>query len=125
MEEIVASHAAVAECAVIGVADELKGQVPVGLVVLKADVSITHEALRQEIVDLVREQLGPVGSFKHVVVVRQLPKTRSGKILRRTIRSLVEGESFRMPSTIEEPAVLDELAVTLREQHIAGERRGS
>jgi acyl-coenzyme A synthetase/AMP-(fatty) acid ligase len=115
MEEVVAAHGAVAECAVIGTADELKGQVPMGFVVLKVNADIDPDDLEREIVAMVRQRIGPIGSFKHVVVVKQLPKTRSGKILRRTIRRMVEGKSFQTPSTIEEPSVLDELLETLRQ----------
>jgi acyl-coenzyme A synthetase/AMP-(fatty) acid ligase len=114
MEEVLASHPAVAECAVIGVADKLKGSVPLGFVVLKADSDIDHATLQREIVGLVREKVGPIASFKRVIVVRQLPKTRSGKILRRIMRYLVAGEEFQPPSTIEDPAVLDELAGAIR-----------
>ena len=112
---MVAAHPAVQECAVIGIADELKGQVPLGLVVLKSNIDFDEGELQREIVASVREQVGAVASFKKVIVVRQLPKTRSGKILRRIMRSMVQGEEFQAPSTIEEPAVLEELAKTLRE----------
>jgi propionyl-CoA synthetase len=114
MEEVVAAHPAVAECAVIGTADELKGQVPMGFVVLKVDVEIEPRTVEREIIEIVRKQLGHIATLKRVHVVNQLPKTRSGKILRRTIRCLVEGESFRTPSTIEDPAALDEMSATLR-----------
>jgi acyl-coenzyme A synthetase/AMP-(fatty) acid ligase len=116
MEEVVATHPAVAECAVIGVADTLKGQIPVGFVVLKSDALINHDDLQREVARLVREQIGPVASFKRVIVTRCLPKTRSGKILRRTMRAIAEGESFPTPSTIEDPAVLGELAGTIQAQ---------
>ncbi len=112
LEEAVAAHPAVAECAVIGVIDAIKGQVPVGFVVLKSDATIESEELVKQLVQIVRDRVGPVASFKRVVVVDRLPKTRSGKILRRTMRAIVEGESFPTPSTIEDPAVLTELADT-------------
>jgi propionyl-CoA synthetase len=110
LEEIVASHPAVAECAVIGVPDELKGELPLGLVVLKTGVEIPHDDVSREIVALVRENLGPVAAFHTALVVDRLPKTRSGKILRRTLRQLASGEEPSVPATIEDPAVLDEVA---------------
>ncbi|MGC4807041.1 propionyl-CoA synthetase [Micromonospora sp. DT233] len=106
MEEVLAGHPAVAECAVIGVADALKGQVPSGYVVLKAGVEITPEALAAELVARVRERIGPVAAFRRVAVVPALPKTRSGKILRRTMRALVEGRDEPVPATIDDPATL-------------------
>jgi propionyl-CoA synthetase len=111
MEAVLATHAAVAECAVIGVPDELKGQHPYGLVVLKAGAQPDTELLRAELVTMVRETIGPVAAFKDVDVVQALPKTRSGKILRRSLRALAEGREEAIPSTIEDPAVLDELRV--------------
>lgn len=117
MEEVVAAHPAVAECAVIGRADELKGQVPIGFVVLKANADIDQAGVERDVVAMVRDKVGPIASFKRVVVVKQLPKTRSGKILRRTIRCIAEGESFQTPATIEDPRVLDELSDTLRQSH--------
>src|SRR4029450_6159602 len=109
MEAVLATHPSVAECAVIGVHDELKGQVPVGLVVLKAGVEQDPEALRAELVAMVRDQVGAVASFKEVVVVDRLPKTRSGKILRGTMRSIADGQPVTVPSTIDDPAILDEI----------------
>ncbi|WP_376693700.1 propionyl-CoA synthetase [Wenzhouxiangella sp. EGI_FJ10409] len=109
MEEIVAGHPAVAECAVFGVADDLKGQLPLGLVVLKDDCAQSAEAVCSELVARVREQLGAVACFRRAVVVQRLPKTRSGKILRRTLRELAGGESPPVPSTIDDPAILDEI----------------
>ncbi|RKW70934.1 AMP-binding protein [Galactobacter caseinivorans] len=114
MEQVVASHPAVAECAVIGVADPLKGQRPSGYVVLKAGAHIQEDALAQELVALVRQEIGPVADFKEVRVVQGLPKTRSGKILRKTMRQMADGEDYAVPSTIEDPAVLDELMGVLR-----------
>ncbi|HST71632.1 MAG TPA: AMP-binding protein [Kocuria rosea] len=114
MEQVLASHPAVAECAVIGVADPLKGQRPSGYVVLKAGVDTPEEQLRQELVDLVRRQIGAVADFKDVAVVEALPKTRSGKILRKTMRQMADGEDYAVPSTIEDSSVLDALAEVLR-----------
>jgi propionyl-CoA synthetase len=109
MEEVLATHPDVAECAVVGAADQLKGQVPVGFVVLKAGVEREPDELREELVRSVREQIGPVASFKEVEIVERLPKTRSGKILRKTMRSIVDGQPYQAPSTIDDPAILDEL----------------
>jgi propionyl-CoA synthetase len=114
MEEILAAHPAVAECAVIGVADALKGQVPRGFVVLKAGVSVDPTVLGDELVGMVRERIGPVAAFKQVDVVGALPKTRSGKILRRTMRGIADGRDEPVPSTIEDPAVLEALRPALR-----------
>ena len=110
IEEVLASHPAVAECAVIGVADALKGQVPLGLVVLKAGVEVQPEGLRADLVRLVRERIGPVASFREVEVVARLPKTRSGKILRGTMRAIADGRDYAVPSTIEDPSVLEAVA---------------
>lgn len=109
MEQVVAEHPAVAECAVIGVADPLKGQRPSGYVILKHGVEIDEKQLRDEVVALVREQIGPVADFKHVAVVEALPKTRSGKILRKTMRQMADGEDYVVPSTIEDDSILDAL----------------
>ncbi|MCP4383539.1 MAG: propionyl-CoA synthetase, partial [Hyphomicrobiales bacterium] len=114
MEEVVASHSAVAECAVIGTADRIKGQLPLGFVVLKAGVSAEPLAIQQEIVALVRERIGPVAALKTVLLVSRLPKTRSGKILRGTMRSIADGESYRMPATIDDPAALDDITEALQ-----------
>jgi propionyl-CoA synthetase len=113
IEEILASHPDVAECCCVGVADQLKGQVPVGFAVLKAGAERPHAEVVAELVALVRERLGPVASFKAATVVRALPKTRSGKILRGTIRRMIDGEPWQAPPTIEDPAVLDELSAQL------------
>ncbi len=114
MEAVVAGHPAVAECCVIGVHDELKGQVPRGLVVLKAGADVDPETLRAELVARVRDEIGAVASFKVVDVVAGLPKTRSGKILRRSLRAIADGRDEPVPSTIEDPTVLDRLRPTLR-----------
>jgi len=109
MEAVLAAHPAVAECAVVGVADTFKGQVPRGLVVLKSGVTIDPAVLGAELIDRVRAQIGPVAAFKRVDVVAALPKTRSGKILRRTMREIADGRSPAVPSTIEDATVLDAL----------------
>jgi propionyl-CoA synthetase len=114
MEEVLAAHPDVAECAVIGVADELKGQVPLGLIVLKAGVERDHEAICGEAVQLVRDRIGPVASFKKAAVVARLPKTRSGKILRGTMRRIADGEEYTTPATIDDPAILDEISDGLK-----------
>lgn len=109
MEEIVASHHSVAECAVIGINDEMKGQVPLALVVKKTGEIIEHYQMQQEIVQLVREKIGAVASLKDVVTVLRLPKTRSGKILRKLLRSIADGEEFQIPSTIDDETIVDEI----------------
>ncbi len=113
MEEVLASHPAVAECAVIGVNDDFKGQVPRGFVVLKAGVTTAPAALSAELVQLVRDQIGPVAALRQIDVVAALPKTRSGKILRKTMRGIADGRDEQAPSTIEDPAVLDALRTVL------------
>ncbi|WP_084721593.1 propionyl-CoA synthetase [Rhodococcus marinonascens] len=114
IEAVVAGHAAVAECAVVGIRDELKGQRPSGYVVLKAGVDIDPETLRSDLVSMVRDQIGPVATFRDVTVVAALPKTRSGKILRKTMRQIVDHEEYTVPSTIEDVAVLEALKKQLR-----------
>ncbi|MCB0996353.1 MAG: propionyl-CoA synthetase [Acidimicrobiales bacterium] len=113
LEEIVAAHPAVAECAVIGVADDLKGQVPVGLVVCKTGVTTDPAQLEADLVAAVRDQIGPVAAFKRAIVVDRLPKTRSGKILRSTMRAIADGREYSMPSTIDDPSTLDHIAQAL------------
>ncbi len=119
MEAVVAGHPAVAECCVIGVHDDLKGQVPRGLVVLKAGVDLDPDQLRGELVQRVRDEIGAVASFRQVDVVAALPKTRSGKILRRSLRAIADGKDEPVPSTIEDPTVLDTLRITLTGQPAA------
>jgi propionyl-CoA synthetase len=114
MEEVLASHPAVAECAVIGVSDEVKGQVPRGFVVLKSGVNAEPRAVCAELVQLVRDEIGPVAALRQVDVVAALPKTRSGKILRKTMRGIADGRDEPVPSTIEDPAALDALRPLLR-----------
>jgi propionyl-CoA synthetase len=113
MEEVVAAHPDVAECAVVGVADDFKGQVPVGFAVLKAGVDRPHEEVARDLVRRVRDEIGPVASFRRASIVRALPKTRSGKVLRGTIRRMADGEAWHMPATIEDPSVLDDFAALL------------
>ncbi len=114
MEEVLASHPDVAECAVMGVNDEIKGEVPVGLVVTKAGVSRAETDLCRELVELVREKIGPVAAFKTVAVVKRLPKTRSGKILRGTMKKIADGVEAGVPATIDDPAVLGEIGESLK-----------
>jgi propionyl-CoA synthetase len=109
MEEVVATHRDVAECAVIGVHDGLKGQVPVGLCVLKSGVNRTPAEIQKELSLLIRDQIGPIACYRETAVVKRLPKTRSGKILRGTMRKIADGESYTTPSTIDDPAVLPEI----------------
>jgi len=114
IEEVLAAHPDVAECAVVGVADGLKGQLPVGLLVLKAGVARADEEIVREAVAMVRERIGPVASFKTAVVVQRLPKTRSGKILRATMRRIADDEPYSMPATIDDPETLEEITDALR-----------
>ncbi len=114
MEQVLGSHPAVAECAVIGVADELKGQRPSGYVVLKSGAAISEEQLRGELVSMVRAHIGPVADFREVRIVAALPKTRSGKILRKTMRQIADGKPYAVPSTIEDPGVIEDLLPFLR-----------
>ena len=115
MEEVLASHPDIAECAVIGAADDLKGQVPLGLVVLKAGVDRPHDEIVKEAVLLVREKIGPVAAFKTAAVANRLPKTRSGKILRGTMHKIADGDEYKAPATIDDPAILDEITDLLKE----------
>jgi len=115
LEEVVAAHPAVAECAVVGIADEDKGQVPLGLVVLKDGVNTEPAALEAELVQMLRRQVGAFANFKRALVVSRLPKTRSGKILRQVIRRIADGEAYEAPSTIDDPAILDEIEASVRD----------
>ncbi|MET0443444.1 MAG: propionyl-CoA synthetase [Pseudorhodoplanes sp.] len=114
MEEILASHPDVAECAVLGIKDTIKGEVPCGFLVLKAGVARANAEIEKEVVALVRDKLGPVAAFKLAIAVTRLPKTRSGKILRGTIKKIADGETWTMPATIEDPKSLDEIGVALK-----------
>jgi propionyl-CoA synthetase len=113
MEEVLAYHPDVAECAVIGVNDSLKGQLPVGFVVLNANTQRSADEVEAELIALVRERIGPVASFKTAIVVNRLPKTRSGKTLRGTMRAIADGAQWRMPATIDDPTILDEITTSL------------
>ena len=114
MEEVLASHPAVAECAVLGIKDELKGEVPCGFIVLKSGVNRPPAEIEKECIALIREKIGPVAAFKLAITVARLPKTRSGKILRGTIKKIADGESWTMPATIDDPVVLEEIGSALK-----------
>ncbi|NOT97470.1 MAG: AMP-binding protein, partial [Sideroxydans sp.] len=118
IEEVVAGHPAVAECAVIARDDDLKGQVPMGLVVLKSGAAIDDAVLQKELVSRVREAIGAITCYKDTVVLARLPKTRSGKTLRKTLNKIVNGQEYQVPSTIDDPAVISEIIQTLRSQGI-------
>jgi propionyl-CoA synthetase len=113
MEEVLSLHPDVAECAVTGVADPVKGEIPLGFLVLKAGVNRSHADIVAESIQMVRDRIGPIASFKVAVVVKRLPKTRSGKILRGTMKKIADGEPYRVPATIDDPAILDEIAKSL------------
>ncbi len=115
MEEVLAGHRDVAECAVIGIADKLKGQIPCGFVVLKSGVNRDPAEINRELVQLVRDKIGPVAAFKTAIQVERLPKTRSGKILRGTMRQIADGEAYKVPATIDDPVILDEIGDALKE----------
>ena len=119
MEEVLAEHPDVAECAVIGIADELKGQLPIGFVVLQAGADRKPAEVSAELVAMVRDRIGPVAAFKQAAVVQRLPKTRSGKILRGTMRSIADGQPWKMPATIDDPAILDEIGSALADLGLA------
>ena len=118
MEEVLAEHQDVAECAVLGIADKLKGQLPIGLLTLKAGVIKSHEDISKECVQMVRQKIGPVAAFKTAIVIKRLPKTRSGKILRGTVRKIADGEEYKMPATIDDPAILNEIKEDLKKHNI-------
>lgn len=122
IEEILASHPAVAECAVVGAADSLKGQLPVGFVVLKSGQNISAVEVEKACVSLVRDRIGPVAALKTVLIVARLPKTRSGKILRGTMRAIADSKSYKPPATIDDPAILDEIALALRTKGYASSK---
>jgi len=115
MEEVLASHPDVAEAAVIGASDDLKGEVPVGLVVLKTGVQHTHDEVKADLIKLIREKIGPVASFKKVAVVDRLPKTRSGKVLRGVMRNIADAKPYRTPATIDDPGILSEIGDALKD----------
>jgi propionyl-CoA synthetase len=114
MEEVLSNHKDVAECAVIGVADQLKGQVPLGFLVLKNGVTRSHDDIVKDVVKMVRDEIGPVAAFKMAIVVDRLPKTRSGKILRGTMQKIADSEQYKMPATIDDPAILGEISDALQ-----------
>jgi propionyl-CoA synthetase len=114
MEEVLAAHPDIAECAVVGVADAIKGEVPLGFVVVKAGVVRGESEIVRELVERVRDRIGPVASFKAATVVKRLPKTRSGKVLRGTMKRIADGTEWKMPATIDDPTILDEIAESLK-----------
>ena len=118
IEEVLAEHKSVAECAVIGIADKLKGQLPIGLLALKAGVSQSNEEIIKECIGMVREKVGPVAAFKTAIIVKRLPKTRSGKVLRGTVRKIADNEPYKTPATIDDPSILDEIKADLIENKI-------
>jgi len=122
MEEVLAGHPDVAECAVVGVADEIKGEVPVGFVVTKAGVERSEADIARELVERVRQQIGPVAAFKTALVVKRLPKTRSGKILRGTMKRIADSQAYTMPATIDDPAILGEITEALQQKGYATKR---
>ncbi len=118
IEEVLSEHQSVAECAVIGIADKLKGQLPIGLLTLKSGVEKSNETISKECIQMVREKVGPVAAFKTAIVIKRLPKTRSGKILRGTVRKIADNEPYKMPATIDDPAILDEIKGDLKKHNI-------
>ena len=118
MEEVVATHPAVAECAVIGIQDDDKGQVPLGLVLLKDGSNISSSDLERDLIQMVRNNVGPFANFKRAIVVPRLPKTRSGKILRQVLRKMVDGVPFEPPSTIDDPLAISEIRGVLIESRV-------
>jgi propionyl-CoA synthetase len=114
IEEVVATHPAIAECAVIARDDELKGQIPMGLVVLKSGVTISETDLQQQVIARVRESIGAITCYKDTVILARLPKTRSGKMLRKTLYKIVNGQEYSIPSTIDDPGVITEIIEVLR-----------
>jgi propionyl-CoA synthetase len=118
MEEVLSAHPAVAECAVIGMKDAIKGELPCGFIILKAGVTQPHDVIERELVQLVRDRIGPVAAFKSAIVVNRLPKTRSGKILRGTMKKIADHEQWTMPATIDDPAILDDIAAAIKTKAI-------
>ena len=116
MEEVLSGHPDVAECAVVGVADALKGQIPCGFVVIKSNVSRSETEIEKELIQMVRDQIGPVAAFKKAFVIQRLPKTRSGKILRGTMSKIIDGEEYKVPATIDDPVILDEIKQVVKER---------
>ena len=124
MEEVLAAHPDVAECAVVGVHDSLKGQLPVGFLVLKAGAEREDAEIVKEVVQMVRNEIGPVAAFKLATVVKRLPKTRSGKILRGTMRQIADGEDYKVPAAIDDPVILEEITDSLRGIGYGGQGSG-
>ena len=118
IEEVLSEHKSVAECAVVGIADKLKGQLPIGLLTLKAGVDQNNDTISKECIQMVRNKIGPVAAFKIAIVVKRLPKTRSGKILRGTVRKIADKEEYKMPATIDDPAILKEIEEDLIKNNI-------
>ena len=118
IEEVLSEHQSVAECAVLGIADKLKGQLPIGLIVLKTGVDKDNETISKECIKMVRDKIGPVAAFKVAIVIKRLPKTRSGKILRGTIRKIADSVEYKIPPTIDDPAILDEIKEDLINNNI-------
>ncbi|MDH5188635.1 MAG: propionyl-CoA synthetase, partial [Rhodospirillaceae bacterium] len=123
MEEVLSAHPDVAECAVIGVFDKLKGQLPLGFIVLKSGVSRANDEIIKDVISMVREKIGPVAAFKTATVVARLPKTRSGKILRGTMQKIADNEEYKAPATIDDPAILPEIKTALESVGYAGARK--
>jgi len=113
MEEVLSEHPDVAECAVIGIADKLKGQLPLGFVILKNGTTKSEADITTECVSMIRQKLGPVAAYKKTIVLKRLPKTRSGKVLRGTMRKIADREEFNLPPTIDDPLILDEIKESL------------
>ena len=120
MEEVLAAHKDVAECAVVGIKDDLKGEVPCGFIVLKTGVNRATDEIEKECVALTRDKVGPVASFRLAITVARLPKTRSGKILRGTMKKIADGDPWTMPATIEDPKVLEEIGGALKGRGVGG-----
>jgi propionyl-CoA synthetase len=118
MEEVVAEHPAVAECAVVGIADADKGQIPLGLVLLKDGVNVSIDQLEAELIQRIRQSVGAFANFRRVVIVERLPKTRSGKILRATLRKMIDGLAYSVPSTIDDPAIIPEIEAHLKDRGV-------
>ena len=113
MEEVLSKHPDIAECAVIGIKDELKGQVPMGFIVLNSGTTNNHDNITNEAIKMIREEIGPVASFRKVKIIERLPKTRSGKILRSTMAAIVDKQPYKMPATIDDPVILEEIKLVL------------
>ncbi|MCB1639857.1 MAG: propionyl-CoA synthetase, partial [Thiothrix sp.] len=120
MEEVLGGHPAVAECAVIARDDDLKGQIPMGLVVLKSGVEVDEAVLGKELVQMIRSSIGAIACYKDTYIVKRLPKTRSGKILRKNMRQMINGQAYIVPSTIDDPGIMPELEELLTQRGVIG-----